>query len=89
MGRAFWTGTVAAACDRAIAKALADILTDAANRLGVVLAAAANKYARPLPGKDAEGRTRYTVSGRVEGGRLLPAFNKPETKKRGRKEKAP
>ncbi len=80
-------GTLAAECDRVIAKSLANILTDAANKLGVVLAAPSNKYARPLPGKNAEGKTRYEISGRVEGGALLPAFNQPQTKKRGRKER--
>jgi hypothetical protein len=82
------TGTIAVDCDRAIASALSDALTDAASRLGVVLAAPANKYARQLPGKDAEGRTRYVVSGRAEGGRLLPAFNVHATNKRGRTTKS-
>jgi hypothetical protein len=65
-------GTVAAECNRALAAALVEPLTEAARSLQVVLAAAPNKFVQALPGKDAQGRTRYRVCGRAEGGRLVP-----------------
>ncbi|HVJ93562.1 MAG TPA: hypothetical protein VM580_27360 [Labilithrix sp.] len=65
-------GTTAQARDRAIDAALSDPLTDAAERLGAALAAPPHRFVRMLPGKDDAGLTRFTVRGRVEGGRLMP-----------------
>ena len=66
-------GTVASVRDRRLDELLGEALHRAANELQVVLAAAPSAYAKPLPGKDAEGRTRFVVRGRVEGDRLVPA----------------
>jgi len=66
-------GTKAAARDRALDGALARPLADAAAKLSVVLAAAPSTFAFQQPGKDDRGRTRFLVSGRVEGDRLVPA----------------
>lgn len=65
-------GTKAATRDRALDALLALPLADAVDELGVVLAAAPHAYAFPQPGKDAEGRTRFLIQGRIEGDRLLP-----------------
>ena len=65
-------GTLAKDRDREIDALLAGPLSDAADRLGVVMAAAPSAFARPLPGKDESGRVRFQVAGRVEGERLVP-----------------
>jgi hypothetical protein len=51
-------------------------LTDAAEALGVVLAAAPMSYTKERPGRDAEGRTVIEIAGRVEGDRLVPAVSR-------------
>jgi hypothetical protein len=51
-------------------------LTDAAETLGVVLAAAPMSYTKERPGRDAEGRTVIEIAGRVEGDRLVPAVSR-------------
>jgi hypothetical protein len=61
---------------KAIDDALAGPLADAASQLGVVLAAAPERYTRERPGRDAEGRTILDVAGRVEGDALVPAVSK-------------
>ena len=55
---------------------LTDQLNDAAEALGVVLAAAPMSYTKEKPGRDAEGRTVIEVAGRVEGDRLVPAVSR-------------
>lgn len=55
---------------------LADQLNDAAEALGVVLAAAPMSYTKEKPGRDADGRTVIEVAGRVEGDRLVPAVSR-------------
>jgi hypothetical protein len=55
---------------------LTDKLTEAAETLGVVLAAAPMNYTKEKPGRDAEGRTVIEVAGRVEGDRLVPAVSR-------------
>ena len=62
----------AAERDRALDAALSERLTELATELGVVLSSAPHRYARPLPGKDAAGKTRFLVRGRAEGDYLLP-----------------
>ncbi len=64
--------TLAAERDRALDAALATPLSDIALEHDSVLAAAPNKYARAVPGKDANGLTRFKVRARLEGGRLVP-----------------
>ena len=75
-------GTSSAAQDKAVGEALARPLEDAAAELGVVLAAAPRRFARPLPGKDANGNTRYAVAARVEGERLVPALDPDRLRRR-------
>jgi hypothetical protein len=58
-------------------------LTDAAEALGVVLAAAPMNYTKEKPGRDAEGRTVIEVAGRVEGDRLVPAVSRQSKSMRG------
>ena len=65
-------GTVAKAQQAALEAALAGPLADRAADLGAVVAAPPHRFAKPLPGKDEEGRTRFAVRGRVEGGLLVP-----------------
>jgi hypothetical protein len=55
---------------------LTDKLTEAAESLGVVLAAAPMSYTKEKPGRDDEGRTVIEVAGRVEGDRLVPAVSR-------------
>jgi hypothetical protein len=62
---------------------LGDKLTDAAEALGVVLAAAPMNYTKEKPGRDAEGRTVIEVAGRVEGDRLVPAVSRQSKSMRG------
>jgi hypothetical protein len=66
-------GTLAAARDRALDAALEAELTRIADKVGAVLAAPAHRFAKPLPGKDEEGRTRFIVRGKIEGGVLSPS----------------
>jgi hypothetical protein len=66
-------GTVADAQNRAIDDAVGRLLDDAAAKLGAVLVAPPHRFARPLPGKDESGRTRFSIRARAEGGRLVPA----------------
>jgi uncharacterized phage protein gp47/JayE len=79
------TGTIAARVspgatreerEQAIEEALNEPLNQAAEELGVVLAAAPASYTRERPGRDAEGRTVLEVAGRVEGDRLVPAISR-------------
>lgn len=51
-------------------------LSEAAKELGVVLAAAPDRFTRERPGRDTEGRTVLDVSARVEGDTLVPAVSK-------------
>ena len=69
--------TVAAVRDRRLDELLRDRLHEACDELQVVLAAAPSAFARPLPGKDADGKTRFAVRGRIEGERLVPARKAP------------
>lgn len=62
--------------ERAIDDVLSVELAEAAKELGVVLAAAPERFTRERPGRDAEGRTVLDVIGRVEGDRLVPAVSK-------------
>jgi hypothetical protein len=78
------TGTVAVAVkpgatrqerEAAIDEELSHRLDEAADELGVVLAAKPASYTKERPGRDAEGRTVLEVAGRVEGDRLVPALS--------------
>lgn len=66
-------GTVADEQNRALDAALAAMLDDAAGQLGAVVAAPPHRFVRPIPGKDDQGRLRFSVRARAEGGRLVPA----------------
>ena len=66
-------GTRAEAQGGALDRALSGPLADAATELGVVLTARPSAFAFVQPGKDDQGRTRFVVRGRAEGGRLVPA----------------
>ena len=66
-------GTPAAQRDRLVDRLLTQPLFAAAEELGVVLGADPHCFARPLDGKDEQGRTRFSILGRVEGDRLVPA----------------
>ena len=55
---------------------LTDKLAEAAEALGVVLAAAPLNYTKEKPGRDADGKTVLEVAGRVEGDRLVPAVSR-------------
>ena len=66
-------GTSSKNVEKLVTAALVEPLHRVAEELDVVLAAVPLKYARQLPGRDEEGRTRYAVRGRREGGKLLPA----------------
>ncbi len=65
-------GMLARDRDRALDDALAGPLSELAAKLDSVLAAAPHRYARPTPGKDAQGLTHFEVCGRVEGDFLVP-----------------
>jgi hypothetical protein len=65
-------GTKADAQKRLLDRALATTLEDAASSLSAVLVAAPHAYAFVQPGKDDQGRTRFVVSGALEGDRLVP-----------------
>ncbi len=65
-------GTRADERDARVDELLTDALFDAALQLGAVLAADPHAYAHPLDGHDDEGRTRFEVRGRAEGGRVVP-----------------
>lgn len=62
--------------ERAIDDALAGMLGEAVDPIGVVLAAEPVRYAQERRGRDAEGRTIFEVAGRVEGDRLVPAISR-------------
>jgi hypothetical protein len=62
--------------EKLIDDALAEALNNAAEELGVVLAASPEHYTKERPGRDAEGRTILEVAGRVEGDRLVPAVSR-------------
>ena len=79
------TGTVAVAVkpgatreerEDALEHALSAQLDEAAEELGVVLAAKPRSYTRERPGRDAQGRTVLEIAGRVEGDRLMPAVSR-------------
>lgn len=74
-------GMVAAQQRKSIDEALGEALASAAGDLGVVVAAAPHRFAFPLPGKDPEGRTRFSIGARAEGGRLVPARPAPKKTK--------
>jgi hypothetical protein len=58
-------------------------LDEAAEALGVVLAAQPARYTKERPGRDAEGRVVMEVAGRVEGDRLVPAVSRAAKNLRG------
>jgi len=62
--------------EKVINDVLSTELSEAAKELGVVLAAAPDRFTRERPGRDEEGRTVLEVSGRVEGDTLVPAVSK-------------
>jgi hexokinase len=62
--------------EKAINEVLSAELSESAMELGVVLAAAPERFTRERPGRDAEGRTILEISGRVEGDTLVPAVSK-------------
>ncbi len=62
--------------EAAIDEELSNKLDEAADELGVVLAAKPASYTKERPGRDAEGRTVLEVAGRVEGDRLVPAVSR-------------
>ena len=68
--------TVARERDHALDLALAGPLADIAKELDAILAAAPHRYARPIPGKDAEGLTHFAVRARLEGDRLVPDLDR-------------
>jgi hypothetical protein len=70
-------GTVRKDQQRAIDEALTGPLEEAAALLGVIVAAAPNRFVRQLPGRDAEGMITFEVRGRTEGDRLVPASPAP------------
>ncbi|MBN9159780.1 MAG: hypothetical protein BGO98_26690 [Myxococcales bacterium 68-20] len=80
-------GMTAQLRDRALDAALSDPLNDAAERLGVVVAAPPHRFAQPLPGKDEAGMTRFAVCGRAEGGRLVPERAPKDDDRRTKKKK--
>ena len=66
-------GTRASEVERLLVEALKDELYRVADELEVIVSAHPTKYARQLPGRDEEGRTRFQVRGRREGGKLIPS----------------
>lgn len=67
-------GTRSEEVERLLVEALKDEIYRVADELEVVVSAHPKKYARELPGRDDEGRTRWAVRGRREGGKLVPAL---------------
>jgi len=65
-------GTTASTRDRLVDEVLTEPLFRAAHELRVVLAADPHDFARAMQGPREHGRTRFVVSGRVEGERLIP-----------------
>lgn len=65
-------GTRAAERDRMIDAALGARFFELAAALGAAPVAAVSAFVFPRPGKDAEGRTVFDVSARVEGEQLVP-----------------
>jgi hypothetical protein len=70
-------GAAAQQIDRLLLEALNDELNNVAEELGVVLGTHPSRYAKPLPGKDEQGRIRYVVKARTEAGLLVPAHREP------------
>lgn len=70
-------GTRSAAIEGQLEAAIGAALHDAAERMGLVLTTYPSRYARPLPGKNADGTTRYALKGRREGAGLVPGHRKP------------
>jgi hypothetical protein len=66
-------GTRAEAQARAVDQALIEAFAALEAELGVTLAAAPSRFAQPLDGRDAEGRVRFEVRGKLEGDRVVPA----------------
>lgn len=66
-------GTKADVQERAIDAALAEAFHVLSAELGLTLAAPPHRYAQQLDGKDAEGRIRFQVRGRIEGDCIVPA----------------
>jgi exonuclease VII small subunit len=62
--------------EAAIESELTARLHEAAEELGVVLAAKPVNFTKERPGRDPEGRTVVEVAGRVEGDRLVPAVSR-------------
>lgn len=75
-------GTRSEVIAKQLDQALAALLEDAAKSLGVIVAAAPSRFARPLPGKDDRGRTRYVVRAARDGDYLVPAVSERITKRR-------
>jgi hypothetical protein len=65
-------GMLAADRDSALDALLSAALAESAAQLGAVLASPPHRFARALPGKEADGHTRFSIRGRVEGERLSP-----------------
>ena len=68
-------GTLRADQQRALDEALGGMLDEAARALGVVVSAAPYAFARPIPGRGADGSVAFKVRGRAEGDRLIPALD--------------
>jgi len=75
-------GTVAAVQARAIDEGLDEALSEKARELGAVLDCAPSRFTRQVPGKDEEGRVRFSVRARMEGDRLVPAHPSNARKRR-------
>jgi len=75
-------GTVAQVQSRAVDDALAGPLAEKAELMRAVLEAAPSRFTRQLPGKDAEGRVRFSIRARAEGDRLVPAHPSNKRPKR-------
>lgn len=65
-------GTVATKRDQLVDELLTEPLHSLARKLGVVLGSDPHDYAHPLEGRDDEGRTRFSIRGRLEGDVLVP-----------------
>lgn len=76
-------GATAGEREAAIEREIGARLDEAAESLGVVLAAQPARYTKERPGRDAEGRTVLEVAGRVEGDRLVPAVSRAAKNLRG------
>lgn len=65
-------GTAATARDKLVDDLLTEPLYALARKLSVVVGSDPHHYAHPLEGRDAEGRTVFSVRGRLEGDVLVP-----------------